>query len=48
MTAGPKEDDPKIGQINGVTTVKEVEFVVTLDKDIIRTAEARTCHIYTS
>ena len=46
ITAGPNEDNAKIADINGVTTVKTIKLTVTLDKDITRTSEGRSDLIY--
>ena len=46
ITAGPNEDNAKIADINGVTTVKTIKLTVTLDKDITRVSEGRSDLIY--
>ena len=46
ITAIPNADNPKIADIDGIGSVSKIRFTVNLDKDIIRTANARTDLIY--
>lgn len=46
IQAGPSEDDPKVAEITGLTTVKSIRVIVNLNKDIIITSEANTDLIY--
>ena len=46
VTAGPTEDNNKIGFVDGITSAKSVILTANLNKDIIRTSENRTDLIY--
>jgi len=46
ITAAPNSDNPKIADLTGLSSVKEIKLTVNLDKDILRTAEGRSDLIY--
>ena len=46
VTAGPSENDPKIAEFNGLTTVKSIRVTVNLNKDLIRSSVSNTDLIY--